>query len=102
MQRVAGLPARHARNGPVGNPSGGRALPGNGAHDCGAPAKSIANGPRGAAEPKGKYGVPQWVLDDKPDSGTGIYTWMNWMKGWTAEDEPRPAGLLGPVRLVVP
>ena len=51
MQRVAGLPARHARNGPVGNPSGGRALPGNGARDCGAPAKSIANGPRGAAEP---------------------------------------------------
>ncbi len=57
---------------------------------------------RGAAEPKGKYGVPQWVLDDKPDSGTGIYTWMNWMKGWTADDEPRPAGLLGPVRLVAP
>ena len=57
---------------------------------------------RGAAEPKGKYGVPQWVLDDKPDSGTGIYTWMNWMKGWTADDEPRPAGLLGPVWLVVP
>ena len=57
---------------------------------------------RGAAEPKGKFGVPQWVLDDKPDSGTGIYTWMNWMKGWTAEDEPRPAGLLGPVRLVAP
>ena len=51
MQRVAGLPARHARNGPVGYPSGGRALPGNGAHDCGAPAKPIANGPRGAAEP---------------------------------------------------
>ena len=57
---------------------------------------------RGAAEPKSKYGVPQWVLDDKPDSGTGIYTWMNWMKGWTADDEPRPAGLLGPVWLVVP
>ena len=55
---------------------------------------------KGAAEPKGKYGVPQWVLDDKPDSGTGIYTWMNWMKGWTADDEPRPAGLLGPVRIL--
>ena len=55
---------------------------------------------RGAAEPKGKYGMPQWVLDDKPDSGTGIYTWMNWMKGWTADDEPRPAGLLGPVRIL--
>ncbi len=55
---------------------------------------------RGAAEPKGKYGVPQWVLDDKPDSGTGIYTWVNWMEGWTADDQPRPAGLLGPVRIV--
>ena len=55
---------------------------------------------KGAAEPKGKSGVPQWVLDDKPDSGTGIYTWMNWMKGWTADDEPRPAGLLGPVRIL--
>ena len=57
---------------------------------------------KGAEEPKGKYGVPQWVLDDKPDSGTGIYTWVNWMEGWTANDEPRPAGLLGPVRLVAP
>ena len=57
---------------------------------------------RGAAEPKGKHGVPQWVLDDKPDSGTGIYTWSNWMKGWTADDEPRPAGLLGPVRILMP
>ena len=57
---------------------------------------------RGVAEPKGKYGVPQWVLDDKPDSGTGIYTWVNWMDGWTAEDKPRPAGLLGPVRIVQP
>ena len=54
----------------------------------------------GAAEPKGKYGVPQWVLDDKPDSGTGIFTWVNWMEGWTANDEPRPAGLLGPVRIL--
>ena len=57
---------------------------------------------RGAAEPKGKYDTPQWVLDDKPDSGTGIYTWMNWMKGWTADDEPRPAGLLGPVWVAAP
>lgn len=51
----------------------------------------------GTAEPEGRFGVPQWVLDDKPDSGTGIFTWMNWMKGWTADDSPRPAGLLGPV-----
>ena len=57
---------------------------------------------RGAAEPKGKYSVPKWVLDDKPDSGTGIYTWVNWMEGWTAADTPRPAGLLGPVLVVQP
>ena len=57
---------------------------------------------RGAAEPKGAGGVPQWVLDDRSDSGTGIFTWMNWMRGWTADDTPRPAGLLGPVRLVAP
>ena len=56
---------------------------------------------RGVAEPKGKHGVPQWVLDDKPDSGTGISTWSNWLKGWTADDEPRPAGLLGPVRILM-
>ena len=51
MQRVAGLPARYARNGPDGNPSGGRALPGNGASGGGAPSRPIANGPHGAAEP---------------------------------------------------
>lgn len=56
---------------------------------------------QGASEPIGKDGVPEWVLADRPDSGTGIFTWMNWMKGWTADDEPRPAGLLGPVRLTV-
>jgi len=54
----------------------------------------------GAAEPRSPFGVPQWVLEDKPDSGTGIYTWASWLKGWTATDEPRPAGLLGPVRFV--
>ncbi len=54
----------------------------------------------GAAEPSSGFGVPDWVREDRPDSGTGIYTWMNWMKGWTADDEPRPAGLLGPVRLI--
>ena len=55
---------------------------------------------KGAAEPRGVHNVPQWVLDDKPDSGTGIYTWASWLKGWTADDTPRPAGLLGPVRIV--
>ena len=54
----------------------------------------------GAEEPRGQFDVPQWVLEDKPDSGTGIYTWASWLKGWTADDEPRPAGLLGPVRIL--
>ncbi|MBQ6137408.1 MAG: hypothetical protein IJI73_08575 [Kiritimatiellae bacterium] len=55
---------------------------------------------RGAAEPRGEHNVPQWVLDDKPDSGTGIYTWASWLKGWNPEDALRPAGLLGPVRVL--
>ena len=53
---------------------------------------------RGAAEPK-KGHFPEWVLEDRPDSGTGIYTWANWQQGWKAEDKPLPAGLLGPVVL---
>ena len=53
---------------------------------------------RGAAEPKEGY-FPKWVLEDRPDSGTGIYTWANWLEGWKAEDSPLPAGLLGPVVL---
>lgn len=54
----------------------------------------------GAAEPLSPKGPwPQWVLDGRPDSGTGIYTWSNFM-GWSADEELLPAGLLGPVRLV--
>ena len=54
----------------------------------------------GAAEPLSPKGPwPQWVLDGRPDSGTGIYTWSNFM-GWSADEEPLPAGLIGPVRLV--
>ena len=52
----------------------------------------------GAAEPK-RNGFPEWVLADRPDSGTGIYTWASWLAGWKAEDKPIPAGLLGPVLL---
>ena len=55
---------------------------------------------KGADEPRGEFGVPQWVLDDKPDSGTGVYTWASWLKGWTPEDALRPAGLLGPVSIL--
>ena len=54
---------------------------------------------RGAAEPK-KGAYPEWVLADRPDSGTGIFTWSNFDYGWTAADKPLPAGLLGPVRLL--
>ena len=55
----------------------------------------------GAAEPLSPKGPwPLWVLDGKADSGTGIYTWSNWLDGWHADDELLPAGLLGPVRLL--
>lgn len=55
----------------------------------------------GAAEPKSSKGPwPQWVLEGKPDSGTGIYTWSNWLQGWRGTDELLPAGLIGPVRVV--
>ena len=53
----------------------------------------------GVAEPK-KGAYPEWVLADRPDSGTGIFTWSNFDYGWTAADKPLPAGLLGPVRLL--
>ena len=56
----------------------------------------------GAAEPMSPKGPwPQWVLDGKPDSGTGIFTWSNFM-GWAADEPLLPAGLIGPVRLVRP
>ena len=52
----------------------------------------------GAAEQLSEKGPwPLWVLDGKPDSGTGIYTWSNWLDGWHADDALLPAGLLGPV-----
>lgn len=54
---------------------------------------------KGAMEPK-KNGYPEWVLADKPDSGTGIFTWSNFDYGWKATDKPIPAGLIGPVRLL--
>ena len=53
----------------------------------------------GAAEPK-KGGYPEWVLADRPDSGSGIFTWSNFDYGWKATDKPLPAGLVGPVRLL--
>lgn len=42
---------------------------------------------------------PEWVLDNKPDSGTGIYTWSNFGNGWEADEPLLPAGLLGPTKL---
>jgi len=53
----------------------------------------------GAAEPRTR-GVPDWVTADKPDSGTGILTWSNFGDAWRADEPLRPAGLLGPVRLI--
>lgn len=42
---------------------------------------------------------PQWVIENKPDSGTGIFTWSNYQEAWSATDRPLPSGLLGPVLL---
>ena len=53
---------------------------------------------KGAAEPL-RGTVPAWVLDGKADSGTGIFTWSNFLEGWTSDDKLLPAGLIGPVRL---
>ena len=54
----------------------------------------------GAAEPKSPKGPwPEWVLANRSDSGTGIFTWSNFM-GWRADEPLLPAGLVGPVRLV--
>ena len=44
-------------------------------------------------------GFPEWVLSDRPDSGSGRYTWSTW-KGWARDDKPLASGLLGPVRLL--
>ena len=52
-------------------------------------------------EPKSPDGPwPLWVLANRCDSGTGIFTWSNWLDGWRAGDKPIPAGLLGPVKLI--
>ena len=57
---------------------------------------------RGCAEPCVKEGPwPKWVLAGKPDSGTGIFTWSNWLGGWKATDALKSAGLIGPVRIGV-
>ena len=54
----------------------------------------------GAAEPMSKQGPwPEWVLANRTDSGTGIFTWSNFM-GWKADEPLLPAGLVGPVRLL--
>jgi len=39
--------------------------------------------------------IPQWVKDGKP-SPTGRYTFTVWHH-WTADDDPLPSGLFGPV-----
>lgn len=54
----------------------------------------------GVKEPKGELGWPKWVLENKTESGTGIFTWSNFGWAWKAESPLRPAGLLGPVKLL--
>jgi len=41
--------------------------------------------------------IPQWVQDGKP-SPTGRYTFTVWHH-WTADDDPLPSGLFGPVQI---
>lgn len=54
----------------------------------------------GAKEEKSKTcSLPRWVVENRPDSGTGIFTWSNFRSGWTADDEPLPSGLIGPVKM---
>ena len=53
-----------------------------------------------AAEPKSPLGKwPAWVLEDRPDSGSGIFTWSTCGGLYSATSPLVPAGLLGPVRL---
>ena len=54
---------------------------------------------RGADEPKvgGKW--PQWVIDNRPDSGTGIFTWSSWGEAFRPDEPLVKSGLLGPVVL---
>jgi len=42
---------------------------------------------------------PKWVLENRRDSGTGIFTWSNFRTAWRAGDTPLPSGLLGPVTI---
>lgn len=56
----------------------------------------------GTAEPMPESGprFPLWVKAEKSESGTGITTWSNFDFAWKADDPLRPAGLIGPVRLL--
>jgi len=56
-------------------------------------AKGVSDGPI-------DRGWPKWVLDGKTESGTGLTTWSNFDYAWKATDALRPAGLLGPVKLL--
>ena len=49
--------------------------------------------------PQGAW-YPKWVVDDRTDSGTGIYTWSNYANAWSADEPLLPAGLLGPVKVI--
>ena len=47
-----------------------------------------------------KSGIfPQWVLDERADSGVGVHTWSNYSWAWSADDALLPAGLIGPGRI---
>ena len=51
-------------------------------------------------EPRSTLGNwPAWVLDDKPGSGSGIYTWSTYGGVYPPDTPLLPAGLLGPVTI---
>ena len=53
----------------------------------------------GAAETKVEGKWPRWVLENRRDSGTGVYTWSNWGEAFRPDETLLKAGLLGPVTL---
>ena len=58
-------------------------------------AVAIRDGAKAERDKRGPW--PKWVMENRPDSGTGIFTWCNFAKFWSADDQPLRSGLLGPV-----
>ena len=50
-------------------------------------------------EPKVAGKWPKWVIENRPDSRTGIYTWSNWGAAFRPDDPLQRAGIIGPAKL---